>query len=291
MDDGTTGPPPYPVGLQLQGRRVVVAGGGPAAQARVAGLRAAGADVLVVAPQLSPSLASLAGQRLIAVRRRGFLPADLDGAWLVLTCTGRPEDDAAVAAAAGQRRIWCLPGHGAGSRVLVLGGARSGKSAAAEGMLAGHPAVEYVATGPLAGTGDPEWDHRVAAHRARRPPGWRTAETLGLEQVLGSPGTGEPVLVDCLSTWLTRVMDGCGCWDAAPGAARALADRTGQLVAAWRSTRRQVVAVSNEVGSGVVPATLSGRLFRDELGHLNARLAAASDEVWLCTAGIARRLR
>jgi adenosylcobinamide kinase/adenosylcobinamide-phosphate guanylyltransferase len=291
MDTGTTGPPPYPVGLHLQGRRAVVAGSGPAAQARVAALRAAGADVLVVAPQLSASLAGLADQGLIAVRRRRFQPADLDGAWLVLACTGSPGGDAAVAAAAGQQRIWCLPGGGGGSRVLVLGGARSGKSAAAESMLAGHQTVEYVATGPLPGEGDPEWDERVGAHRERRPAGWRTAETLGLEQVLGSPDTDVPVLVDCLSTWLTRVMDGCGCWDAAPGAARALADRTGRLLTAWRSTRRQVVAVSNEVGSGVVPATMSGRLFRDELGRLNAQLAAASDEVWLCTAGIARRLR
>jgi adenosylcobinamide kinase/adenosylcobinamide-phosphate guanylyltransferase len=62
-------------------------------------------------------------------------------------------------------------------------------------------------------------------------------------------------------------------------------------VQAWSTTARRVVAVSNEVGSGVVPATESGRRFRDELGWLNSRLAAAADEVWLCTAGIPTRLR
>jgi adenosylcobinamide kinase/adenosylcobinamide-phosphate guanylyltransferase len=185
-----------------------------------------------------------------------------------------------------------LPGDPpAGRRVLVLGGARSGKSAHAERMLTGHDAVEYVATGPPADAGDQEWDARVAAHRQRRPAGWRTTETLDLEQVLAVTGPAVPVLLECVSTWLARVMAGCGCWEGAPGAAAALAERTGRMVAAWQATRRQVVAVSNEVGSGVVPATLSGRLFRDELGSLNTRLAAGSDEVWLCTAGIPQRLR
>jgi adenosylcobinamide kinase/adenosylcobinamide-phosphate guanylyltransferase len=108
--------------------------------------------------------------------------------------------------------------------------------------------------------------------------------------VLAEPGPA-PVLVDCLTTWLARVMDDCGAWDDADGTAAALADRTDQVLQAWRHTRRQVIAVSNEIGSGVVPGTASGRRFRDELGRLNARIAADSDEVWLCTAGIARRLR
>jgi adenosylcobinamide kinase/adenosylcobinamide-phosphate guanylyltransferase len=86
-------------------------------------------------------------------------------------------------------------------------------------------------------------------------------------------------------------MDDCGAWDGTAGTAAALAGRTGEVLEAWRHTRRQVIAVSNEIGSGVVPGTASGRRFRDELGQLNARIAADSDEVWLCTAGIARRLR
>jgi adenosylcobinamide kinase/adenosylcobinamide-phosphate guanylyltransferase len=99
------------------------------------------------------------------------------------------------------------------------------------------------------------------------------------------------VLLDCLSTWLAGVMEESGLWTDAPGAGKRLADRVDGLVDAWRSTRRHVVAVSNEVGSGVVPATPSGLRFRDELGVLNARVAAECEQVWLCTAGIARRLR
>jgi uroporphyrin-III C-methyltransferase/precorrin-2 dehydrogenase/sirohydrochlorin ferrochelatase len=175
-------------------------------------------------------------------------------------------------------------------RVLVLGGARSGKSAAAEGMLAGDGPVDYVAAGTPPGSGDAEWDARVAGHRRRRPPHWRTVETLALAEVLAAPATA-PVLVDCLTTWLARVMDDCGAWGGDRDATRALAARIDEILGAWRLTRRHVVAVSNEIGSGVVPGTASGRRFRDELGQLNARIAADSDEVWLCTAGIARRLR
>jgi uroporphyrin-III C-methyltransferase / precorrin-2 dehydrogenase / sirohydrochlorin ferrochelatase len=174
-------------------------------------------------------------------------------------------------------------------RVLVLGGARSGKSATAEQMLAGYETVDYVATGTPPGTGDAEWDDRVREHRQRRPPHWRTLETLALDEVLAE--TGAPVLVDCLTTWLARVLSDCGAWDGKPDADKAVAGRIDRLVQAWRDTRRHVIAVSNEIGSGVVPETASGRRFRDELGRLNARIAAASDEVWLCTAGIARRLR
>jgi adenosylcobinamide kinase/adenosylcobinamide-phosphate guanylyltransferase len=114
-------------------------------------------------------------------------------------------------------------------------------------------------------------------------------ETVDLPAVLGRPGP--PVLVDCLTTWLARVMDECGIWAKAPEADARLAEAVERLVAAWTATRRRVVAVSNEVGSGVVPATPSGRRFRDELGVLNARFAAASPRVWLVTAGLPQRLR
>ena len=171
-----------------------------------------------------------------------------------------------------------------------MGGARSGKSATAEELLAGDGQVDYAASGAPPGSGDAEWDTRVAEHPRRRPPHWRTVETLALAEVLAAPATA-PVLVDCLTTWLARVMDDCGAWDGDQDAARALAACTGEILGAWRLTRRHVVAVSNEIGSGVVPGTASGRRFRDELGRLNARIAADSDEVWLCTAGIARRLQ
>ncbi|HEY7262127.1 MAG TPA: bifunctional adenosylcobinamide kinase/adenosylcobinamide-phosphate guanylyltransferase [Trebonia sp.] len=173
--------------------------------------------------------------------------------------------------------------------MLVLGGARSGKSVTAEGLLAGRDRVDYVACGPLPSAGDPDWGERVRRHQERRPEHWTTLETLDLEGVLA--GGDGPVLVDCLSTWLAGVMEECGLWAGVPDADKMLAERVDGLLDAWRSTRRLVVAVSNEVGSGVVPATASGVRFRDELGVLNARIAAECEQVWLCVAGIAWRLR
>jgi len=171
----------------------------------------------------------------------------------------------------------------------VLGGARSGKSSYAEGLLAREHSVEYVACGAAPSEDDAEWAGRVALHRARRPGSWTTVETVDLVAVLGS--TGSPVLIDCLTTWLARVMDDCGVWTEAPGSDKRLAEAIDDVVGAWTASRRRVVGVSNEVGSGIVPATPSGRRFRDELGVLNARVAAASDRVWLVTAGLPRRLR
>jgi adenosylcobinamide kinase / adenosylcobinamide-phosphate guanylyltransferase len=171
----------------------------------------------------------------------------------------------------------------------VLGGARSGKSSHAEGLLGRERSVEYVACGSLPDDQDGEWAERVALHRARRPASWSTVETVDLVAVLGR--TGPPVLIDCLTTWLARVMDDCGVWAEESGADERLAATVDEVVGAWTRTRRRVVGVSNEVGSGIVPATPSGRRFRDELGVLNARVAAASPRVWLVTAGLPQRLR
>ena len=177
-------------------------------------------------------------------------------------------------------------------RVLVLGGARSGKSVTAEGMLTGHERVDYVACGRPADDSDPAWAERVRLHRERRPTHWTTLETLDLEGLLDDADRAAvPVLVDCLSTWLAGAMDECGLWTGAAGADKELAARADGLLAAWGATRRVVVAVSNEVGLGVVPATASGVRYRDDLGRLNARIAASAEQVWMCTAGIARRLR
>jgi len=186
------------------------------------------------------------------------------------------------------------PRRGKPYRVLVLGGARSGKSGTAERMLAKRERVDYVACGPAADGTDPSWAERVRLHRERRPARWTTLETLELADVLAEAPPARqsvPVLVDCLSTWLAGVMDECGLWADAAGADKEVASRVDALLDAWRSTRRQVVAVSNEVGSGVVPATVSGGRFRDDLGTLNARIAAECEQVWLCVAGIPRRIR
>ncbi|MET8143730.1 bifunctional adenosylcobinamide kinase/adenosylcobinamide-phosphate guanylyltransferase [Sphaerisporangium sp. NPDC005288] len=180
-------------------------------------------------------------------------------------------------------------------RALVLGGARSGKSGEAELRLITEPDVTYVATGPTGGR-DAEWLARVRAHRLRRPPYWTTVETTELEALLRSE-TG-PLLIDGVGTWLAAVFDACGAWDdpahdrprgRKPGrfgtALDAVAARCDELVAAWRQTRAQVVAVSDEVGLSVVPATASGRVFRDALGRLNQRLAAESEEAVFVVAG------
>ncbi|MBZ6253460.1 bifunctional adenosylcobinamide kinase/adenosylcobinamide-phosphate guanylyltransferase [Streptomyces olivaceus] len=176
-------------------------------------------------------------------------------------------------------------------RTLVLGGARSGKSVEAERRLESFPDVLYVATGGTRG-GDTEWAARVCAHRERRPGSWRTAETCDLVPLLED--AGPPLLVDCLSLWLTDAMDAVGAWDDAEwadGGERALRDRTRELTEAVRATRRTLVAVSNEVGSGIVPATASGRRYRDELGRLNAAFAAECEQVLLVVAGQALVLR
>jgi adenosylcobinamide kinase/adenosylcobinamide-phosphate guanylyltransferase len=176
-------------------------------------------------------------------------------------------------------------------RTLVIGGARSGKTAAAELLLRERAGVTYVATGYQPGPEDTEWLERVARHRAQRPATWDTAETLDLLGLLRADGG--PLLVDCLTLWLTRVMDEWGCWDddgwAAGGELR-LRDRTLRLVEAIRVSRRDVVLVTNEVGQGVVPASASGRRFRDEMGLLNSAVAAVCDDVLLCVAGRTLRL-
>ncbi len=171
-------------------------------------------------------------------------------------------------------------------RTLVLGGARSGKSTWAQSALAAEPEVTFVATAQADGN-DREWTARIAAHRGARPADWRTVETTDLEQVLDGDGV---LLIDDLGNWLTRALDAADGW-ADPGGVDVVRKRADALVRAWADTGARVVAVTNEVGQGVVPATPAGRLFRDELGRLNAALAAASDEVVVLTAGLPRWLR
>jgi adenosylcobinamide kinase / adenosylcobinamide-phosphate guanylyltransferase len=163
-------------------------------------------------------------------------------------------------------------------RTLVLGGARSGKSEEAERRVLAHGDVTYVATGVMHAD-DPDWRARVAAHRERRPPWWETAETIDVAGLLRT-ATGT-LLVDAMGTWLTAMFDALGAWEYP----RAVQPRVDELVDAWRSTEAHVVAVSDEVGLSVVPATASGRAFRDMLGRLNQRLAAESEETALVVAG------
>lgn len=170
-------------------------------------------------------------------------------------------------------------------RTLVIGGARSGKSVEAERLLAAADDVTYVATAYPADH-DPEWAERVRLHQAHRPAHWSTLESIDLVPLLGS--SGGPLLVDCLTLWLTRVMDRHQAWDDqawAAGAERAVIDEVEALADAWRTTNRRVVAVTNEVGQGVVPDTAAGRRFRDQMGRLNARVTAETEDVRWCVAG------
>lgn len=208
-------------------------------------------------------------------------------------------------------------------RVLLLGGASSGKSREAELRLAAEPNVTYVAaaaaapaavantavagaavTGTavagtaVAGTApargrDAEWSARVTAHRARRPSWWKTVETTDVAAELRTAPPGNAVLIDSIGGWLAAVLEDCGAWRKPPGdalAASRLAERTDELIAAWQGARCHVIAVSDETGSGVVPPASSGRIFRDELGRLNQLLAAQSEEAILVVAGRALSL-
>jgi adenosylcobinamide kinase/adenosylcobinamide-phosphate guanylyltransferase len=178
-------------------------------------------------------------------------------------------------------------------RSLVTGGVRSGKSRLAEARIAeragGRP-VTYLAPGPLPDPAtDPEWADRIDRHRRRRPVGWTTVETTDVPTAVTM--ADGPVLLDDLGTWITAVLDrptggGDLGWDLPGDAAVDLVEtHVDALVAAWRAAPGPLVAVTNEVGLGVVPEHRSGRLFRDALGLANQRLAAACDEVLLVVAG------
>jgi adenosylcobinamide kinase/adenosylcobinamide-phosphate guanylyltransferase len=178
----------------------------------------------------------------------------------------------------------------------VLGGSRSGKSRYAEQYLATGLGtslpVTYVATAPDY-PGDAEWADRVRQHRSRRPATWSTVETGDPARILDGAADGAAILLDSVTTWLSRVMDDCACWgDELPAeSAERLSAALDALAGAWANTAALAVAVSDEVGSGIVPESAAVRRFRDVLGELNQRLAAQADEVWLITAGIPLRLR
>lgn len=172
-------------------------------------------------------------------------------------------------------------------RILVTGGVRSGKSRHAETLLEGRDRVCYVAPGPVPSDADPDWAARVAEHRARRPVHWRTVETIRLGDAIVDAG---PTLVDCLGTWVTAVVDELDGWTADPQAWRPEFDRRVDSVVAAVGGSQDIVLVTNEVGMGVVPAHASGRRFRDLLGTVNQRVAAACDEVHLVVAGRVLRL-
>ena len=166
-------------------------------------------------------------------------------------------------------------------RTLVIGGARSGKSRHAESLLSAAERVTYIATAERRPE-DEEWAARIEVHQQRRPSHWLTIESNDIAAVLEDARPDDILLIDCLTLWLTQTMDDTDAWSGDSSGVEKQIDR---LLAAWSGTAAVVVAVSNEVGQGVVPATSSGRLFRDTHGRLNARVSAASDAVTMMVAG------
>ncbi len=167
------------------------------------------------------------------------------------------------------------------SSLLVLGGARSGKSVHAEARAdAFKGRLLYIATAePL----DGEMSARIGAHRARRGPRWETREEpLALVSLLVREAAADRfILVDCLTLWISNLMH-----------AGLDVEKAGlELAGALGGLSGQVCLVSNEVGQGIVPDNAMAREFRDHAGRMHQVIAAAADEVVFVTAGLAQKLK
>ncbi len=197
-----------------------------------------------------------------------------------------------------------VPQPGAGRLILVLGGARSGKSTFAQsraGDIARREgrSVVYIAT---AQAGDGEMSRRIAAHRRSRPEDWRTVEEpIRVSEAVKAHCGGRCVaVVDCMTLLVSNIVakrcavgpEAENIPESEEAAAQAEVDaETGAIVKAARSADCAAVIVSNEVGLGVVPQTPLGRLFRDAAGRANQRLAREADEVFFMVAGIAQKIK
>lgn len=169
---------------------------------------------------------------------------------------------------------------------LVIGGARSGKSAWAERLIEAAAAAGACVGGTYLATaeaGDDEMAARIRVHRRRRGQVWTTVEEpLEVASALAAHATAErPVLVDCLTLWLSNIM----------AADRDPAEERAKLVEGLKGLGGPVVFVSNEVGLGLVPETARGRFFRDEAGRLNQAVAAAAERVVFVAAGLPLTLK
>ena len=173
-------------------------------------------------------------------------------------------------------------------RTLVLGGARSGKSTHAEGLVpADATAVTYVATA-RPWPGDDDFSERIRDNVIRRPGHWNTIDDVDAVEVLADPPPGW-IIVDDLGTWLTHTIDTAQAWDGPRGT---VGPRCRELVSAVAQFpgSSDLILVSPEVGMGVIPEHRSARLFRDEIGKLNGELAQVCDETVLVVAGLPLRL-
>ena len=175
-----------------------------------------------------------------------------------------------------------------GETILILGGARSGKSRHAARLAQAVPPVTYVATATV-DPADPEMTARIDRHRADRPPDWSTREVprdldAELASLVTQAGT---IIVDCATLWVTNLMLGLG---GGPALADEQVLEIARRTAAVRGAAR-VIWVSNEVGCGIVPVDAVARRFADLQGLVNQALAEACDRADLCVAGIAHSIK
>jgi len=167
---------------------------------------------------------------------------------------------------------------------LVLGGARSGKSRWAQDLAETHERVAYLATAQAL---DREMQEKIRRHQEDRPKHWQTfEEPLELAKVIaGEAAAFDIILVDCMTLYVANLMEA---EEAEPGSMEA---RIESLLDVLRAAPVSIILVSNEVGSGVVPAYPAGRIYRDALGELNQRVAAVADNVVLMVAGLPLALK
>ena len=170
-----------------------------------------------------------------------------------------------------------------GELILLLGGARSGKSAAAERLAQAGRRVLFIATAEAL---DEDMARRIAAHRERRPGGWDT-----LEEPLDPAGRAEPILsrydtvvLDCLTLWVSNLLLR---HEDDPAAEELILDAAGRLLDLIERSTATWIVISNEVGLGVVPPSSLGRAYRDALGRVNQLAAARAGRVYLMVAGLA----
>ncbi len=163
---------------------------------------------------------------------------------------------------------------------LLIGGARSGKSSHAEQLVARYPAPwAYIAT---AEAYDEEMRERIALHRAQRGDGWQTIDApLDLVDVIEAVPDGRPMLIDCLTLWLTNHML----------AEHDVVAECAKLAQCLSKPRGSWFVVSNEVGQGIVPDNALARRFRDAAGRLNQQVAAVAGSVILMVAGLPMKVK
>lgn len=171
--------------------------------------------------------------------------------------------------------------------VLILGGARSGKSAFAEHLASQAERVLFVATAQAL---DASMQVRIAAHRERRPLEWSTVEEpLDLARVVPSALEGhDTCLVDCLTLWVSNLLLAK---ESHPKAEAEILEQVHGLLEAYEESSATWIVVSNEVGLGVVPPTELGSKYRDVLGRVNQAVASRADKVYLMVAGLALEMK